>query len=260
VLLSDEPVLAPETRFYQRMLAMDVEEASLVAEEFLKGKSLEQLYDELIVRGLSLAEQDRHRGKLDEAKQRFMFQNSRIIIEDMAERADELIAGTANKGSFFGKETDSSKIMIDTVGAVDVLCIPARDETDELAAFMLKLMLHKRGIGARALPSGLSLDGLIDEIDRSKPKVTCVVAVPPFAYVHTRYICRRVRAEFKQLKLAVALLTESQPEQPNPSSSGPTTADETASSLRKAVEAIASMIASSAPSDVVDVSEAGVIL
>jgi predicted PurR-regulated permease PerM len=258
VLLSDEPVLAPETRFYQRMLAMDVEEASLVAEEFMKGKSLEQLYDELIVRALSLAEEDRHRGKLDETKQQFLFQNTRIIIEDMAERADELIAGTASKGGFFAKENESAKIMIDAPGPVEVLCIPARDETDELAGYMLKLMLRKRGLGARALPSGSSLDGLTEEIDRAKPKVTCVVAVPPFAYVHTRYICRRVRAEFKDLKLAVALLTESQTEQATPSSSGPTAADETAMSLRQAVETISSLMAASVPSDSTRVAESGI--
>src|SRR5690348_2953499 len=57
VLLSDEPVLAPKTRFYQRLLAMDAEEAGTIAEEFLKDKSLEELYDSLIVPALSLAEE-----------------------------------------------------------------------------------------------------------------------------------------------------------------------------------------------------------
>src|SRR5260221_4465341 len=225
------------------MLAMDLEEASLVSEEFLKGKSLEQLYDELIVRALSLAEEDRHRGKLDEAKQRFIFQNTRILVEAMADRADELVAGIGSKAGLFGKENDSAKIMIETTGPVEVLCIPARDETDELAAYMLKLMLHKRGLFSRALPSGLSLDVLMDEIDRSKPKVTCVVAVPPFAYIHSRYICRRVRTDFMQLKLALALLTDAESEKSKPSSSGPTAADETANSLRQAAETIATMMA-----------------
>src|SRR5207237_5537970 len=93
---SDEPVLKAETRFYQRLLAMDLEEATRVAEEFLKGKSLEALDDEVIVPALSLAEKDRHRGKLDETHEQFLFQNTRILAEDMAERAEDLMAGNSS--------------------------------------------------------------------------------------------------------------------------------------------------------------------
>lgn len=244
VLLSDEPVLPPETRFYHRMLAMDLEAASLVAEEFLKGKSLDQLFDELIVPGLALAEEDRHRGRLDEAKQHFIFQNTRILIEDMADRAEDLVAGTARKGGFLTKENESTKIVLDTPGPVEVLCIPARDEADELAAYMLKVMLQKRGHGARSISAGLTSTTVIEEIDRAKPKVTCVVAVPPFAYVQTRYICRRLRSHFPQLKLTVALLKEGRTAEPQPSPPGPTAADETSGSLRQAVDTIMILIGS----------------
>src|SRR5262249_43403188 len=61
ILLSDEPVLSPETRLYQRLLAMDLEEATEIAEEFLKDKPLDEFYDRVIVPTLSLAEEDRHR-------------------------------------------------------------------------------------------------------------------------------------------------------------------------------------------------------
>jgi hypothetical protein len=238
VLLSDEPVLAPETRFYHRMLGTDLEDASLVAEEFLKGKSLDQLFDELIVPALALAEEDRHRGRLDESKQQFIFQNTRILIEDMAERAEDLIAGTARKGGFLTKENESAKIILDTPGPVEVLCIPARDEADELAAYMLELMLRKRGHGARNLSSGLTSTTAIEEVDRAKPKVTCVVAVPPFAYVRTRYICRRLRSQFPQLKLMVALLSEGRDAQPQASPPNPPAADETSGTLRQALDTI----------------------
>src|SRR5947209_4727111 len=60
VMLSDEPVLKPETRFYQRLLAMDLEEATEVAAEYMKGRSLEEFYDQVAIPALILAEQDRH--------------------------------------------------------------------------------------------------------------------------------------------------------------------------------------------------------
>src|SRR5947209_16790853 len=92
VLLSDKPCLPDETRFYQRLLAMDLEEATELAEEFLKGKSLEQLFDGLLVPALKLAEEDRHRGRLDDQHEEFIMQNTRLLIDDLCERADELSA------------------------------------------------------------------------------------------------------------------------------------------------------------------------
>jgi hypothetical protein len=100
ILFSDEEVLPPETRFYQRMLAMDLEEATDVAKEFLKScKSLEQLFDRVIVPALTLAEKDRHQGTLDDVRQQFIFQNTRILVEDITERADEITDGKTHEKS-----------------------------------------------------------------------------------------------------------------------------------------------------------------
>ena len=65
VLLGDEPVLPPELRFYQRLLARDPDEATELAEEYLEDEPLEKLYDSVIIPALGLAEQDRLRGSLD---------------------------------------------------------------------------------------------------------------------------------------------------------------------------------------------------
>src|SRR6266478_9768 len=123
VLLSDEPVLAPETRFYQRLLAMDVEEATEVAEEFLKDKSLEALDDEVLIPALTLAERDRHRGKLDDTHEQFVLQNTRLLAEDMAERAEDLIAGnkTAKARAGNGETAHHTNRSPPTEG--QVLCI-----------------------------------------------------------------------------------------------------------------------------------------
>jgi predicted PurR-regulated permease PerM len=232
VLLSDEPVLPPETRLYQRMLASDAEEAGLIAEEFLKGKSLEELYDSLIVPALSLAEQDRHRGRTDPPKQDYIFQNLRILIEDMAERADDLIAGHSPSKSEAAREPE--KIDLEQTGPTRVICVSARDEADELGAVMLHELLQRRGIAARALASGVAVSEMVSEVARCQPQVVCVAAVPPFAYMHTRYVCRRLRSQFKDLKLVTAFLTEADANGSTPNR-GPSAADAAASSLAQAV-------------------------
>ena len=85
-MLSDQDVLPPQSRFYQRLLALDPEEATEVAEDFLATSSLTELYDVVILPALSLAEQDRHHGDLDEEKQRFVHQTTREIVEELGER------------------------------------------------------------------------------------------------------------------------------------------------------------------------------
>ena len=232
VLLSDEPVLKPRTRFYQRMLALDLDEANQVCEDFLKSKPLEELYDEVIIPALSLAEEDRHRGKLDEAKEQFLFQNTRNLVEDMSERAEQL-AGSG-KDAVQAKAANEEKIRLEPVGPAEVLCLPARDEADEVAAVMLKQLVQKAGVSARAINAGLSPSLILAELDREEPKVVCVLAVPPFAYMHARYLSRRLRSHVKAPKIVAAILTENGSGEFRPPQ-GPPFADETASSLKQAM-------------------------
>jgi predicted PurR-regulated permease PerM len=232
ILLSDEPVLSPKTRFYQRMLSMDVEEATQICEEFLKKEPLETLYDEVIIPALALAEEDRHRGKLDEQKEEFIFQNTRALVEGLGERCDQISPAHApGKGGLRVKSEPAQKIQIEPIGPSEVLCIPARDRADELAALMLKQLLQKQGISAKALQSEMTPAGLIDEVNREGSRIVCILAVPPFAYMHTRYLCRRLRSQFKSLKLVSGILTENGGGEPR-QSPGPAVVDETASSLK----------------------------
>jgi predicted PurR-regulated permease PerM len=234
-LLSDEPVLSPEARLYQRLLAMDLEEATEIAEEFLKCKSLEEFYDGVVIPTLSLAEADRHRGRLDEARQRFLFQNTRIMVEDLAERAEEL---SRKRPTAEQKQVTNVKAAADL--PLTLICIPARDEADEIAALMLVQLLNRRGVGGYVLSaSTLAVDSL-DAVSRANPPVACVLAVPPFGYVHARYLCRRLRMQMPELKIVGAILTEKPPEeleQRRPS----LMADELASSLQVALTKVLSL-------------------
>jgi hypothetical protein len=246
VMLSDEPVLKAETRFYQRMLAMDLEEATHIAEEFLKGKSLEALADEVIVPALTLAERDRHRGKLDEAHEEFLFQNTRLLAEDMAERADDVIEGNNSPRSRNGPRESACHINGDAVSEATVLCIPARDEADEIAALMLAQLLNKRGVKARALSAHSLAGECLQEVDRDQTRLACIIAVPPLGYTHARYLCRRLRSQFPTLKLVAAILTGRDVEEiKNRKPAIP--ADELATSLKQAFTAICSLAQTSTP-------------
>ena len=86
VLLGDEPVLPLEANFYQRLLALDQDEATVIAETFLKEKPIGSFYDDVLLPALAMAEQDRHLRTLDSETADFINQNTRELIEELGER------------------------------------------------------------------------------------------------------------------------------------------------------------------------------
>ena len=100
VLLGDQPALAPQEAFYQRMLAEDPDEAAHQAEEFLKDKPLSAYYDEVAIGGLALAQLDVNRG--------FLGHEQRVLIKAAVERvidnlADHTAAPVPKEGEYGGR-------------------------------------------------------------------------------------------------------------------------------------------------------------
>ncbi len=85
ILLGDEPVLATEAQLYQRLLAMDQLEAHTIVGQFLKGRPLVELYDSVVIPALSMAEQDRHKGAIDAAREEFLFLSISEMIAEFSE-------------------------------------------------------------------------------------------------------------------------------------------------------------------------------
>src|SRR6185503_681347 len=88
VILGVEPVLSPQARFYQRLVAMDEDEAEDLAEEFANEKGLLALYDEMVIPALGLAEQDRHAHTLEDQRERFIFETVRDLVEYLEDRTE----------------------------------------------------------------------------------------------------------------------------------------------------------------------------
>ncbi len=125
VLLGDEPVLSPPERVYQRLLAMDQEEVTDVAAEYLEEKSLEQVYDEVLMPALAMAEQDRHRGRLDDRRQVFIRKAMRDVIEELGDtqRARDERQVRAEAKTLAGEAADA--VVSAAKGVADVLGVPA---------------------------------------------------------------------------------------------------------------------------------------
>ena len=209
VLLGDDPVLASDSRFYQRLLALDRDEARVILVECLKTKSLEELYDSVLIPALNLAEKDRHRNRIDSDTERYIAQNTNELVEELyaidAERRRE--AGDAGPVSASSEvsSSDALRLRISPENrAVKVVCVPARDEADAIAGKMLAQLLEKNGLRASCVPLQRTAE-MISRVMLARPDVVCISALPPFALVHAKALYNKLRAQAPDLKIFVGL-------------------------------------------------------
>jgi predicted PurR-regulated permease PerM len=197
VLLGVEPVLPPEARYYQRLIALDQEEATELAEEYAREHGISALYENVLIPALSLAETDRQQGALDAERSRFVIDGTRQIIEEVSvEKADEKETQEKQKQE---KQTQEQEPRL----FADVCIIPAHDEADELAGAMLARLLP----GAQTFSSENLAGETLERVGEKPCRVACISAVPPRAASHAAYLVRRLKQRFPDLKILVALWT-----------------------------------------------------
>ena len=197
ILLGDESALSPQAHYYQRLLAFDDDEAREIADEFLKDNSLGNLYGSVLVPALSLAEQDRHTNALDETRIRFIFQSTRDLIDELYERPRHSPPAGEEGGSSIPQAIASP------IGP-SIVCIPARDEADEIVGNMFVQLLQISGHDAHALRVD-SFPRTLEEVALLRPAVICVSALPPYAAAHAKNLCQRLRTSYPKTKVVLGL-------------------------------------------------------
>ena len=191
VLLGNEPVFEPKRRVYQRLLAGDQEEATELVDDDLENRPLVEVYDTLLIPALALAEIDWHRGDLDDGRHKFVLQCLNEMIHETGEGQQKM---QAKEGV---DEGDSPRPCI--------LCLPARDEADEIAGMMLAQLLATGECLVQSVSFTAVASELIDLVERHKPDVVCISATPPAAVMHARHLCKRVRGRFPEIPVVVGL-------------------------------------------------------
>ena len=197
ILLGDEPALVEEARFYQRLLAMDDQEARTVIDSYLAGHSLLQLCDAVLVPALTLAEHDRHKGALDPDREAFLFLSVKEMLTELVERAEK--SGFAEV-AITGEATPPAP----AAPGGRILCIPANDEADEVSAAMLALLLEHSGCNVVTMMPDPSLQQLAF-VQPAADDIFCISALPPFAFAHARTLSQQLRARFPGIRIVVGV-------------------------------------------------------
>jgi len=212
ILLGDEPVLPPHTRLYQRLIASDEEEAVELAHETLKDRTLEKVYDEVIIPALLLAERDYHRNRLEEDQLKFIHQSIRDMVEELGEDAQaKRVRAAAAETEQVAKDQSAPADVARPRPAlpkdctVNVVCLPAKGEADEIVAKMLAQLLELRGYCSFAGTTDQLASEMVEMVEENKAQIVAVSAMPPAAVAHARYLCKRLHARFADVRMIVGV-------------------------------------------------------
>jgi len=198
VLLGDQPVLELRERYYQRLLANDVEEAQDLIDEALKEGTLLDLCDRVVLPALRFIEQDHERGVIDDARRT-------ALIDQVGAMVDELPAQDAPRADASADAPADGAPLSSPAVRMSVLLLPAADRADEVAALMLAKVLEPLGFETD-VPSAATLKSeMVDRVERRRPDAICVSAAPPAAVVRARYLGKKLTAVAPGVPVLVGL-------------------------------------------------------
>lgn len=201
VLLGDDAELAPEARFYERLLAMDQTEVRHIADQFVEGKPLVDLYDSILLPCLGLAKQDTQKGGLDDTRANFLSMSVSELLAEYSEYKNPIdpsaLSAQATPPPMASSPGQYRKF--------PVVCIAANDNLDEISATMLAQLLEHGGFNTILLPIAAVTPEILSRLAQDKNTVVCISALPPFAFSAARAACLRVREQMPKNRILVGL-------------------------------------------------------
>ena len=227
VLLGDRPALAPSEIFYQRTLANDPSEAIEQGRQFLKERALVTYYDQVVLAGLLLAQEDLSRGTLIRERQDEVGTAIRAVV---ARLGTSPVARRAKGKTGRGADTETAAAL-DAVGpdrreaaivlgpedlapawrgAKPVLCVSSRGPFDEAATMMLSQILARHGLASQTLSMAAIRAGERPE-EQGGIAMVCFSYLEPVSLSQVRFTVRQARAAIPGVKVLVGFWRERDP-------------------------------------------------
>ena len=181
-LLGSEPVLSPEERFYQRLVAGNTEEAIDVAEHEVGANDPTQFYELVAIPALRLAEADLAVDAADLIQRRRLVESLNEVIDELEQEID------------VGEE-----------GARYVV-VGGRTELDAVAARIVASTVRRSGVAVRVLPPISVRREALGQLDLAGVDTICLVYVGSQTRSYARFVVRRLRRLYPGLEIVLCLL------------------------------------------------------
>ena len=176
VIFAEEPALTPHVRFFQRLLARDEGEATLVIERTRAESGDSGVIEEVLLPALLLVSQHRSQNEITEEDAAFIL---------------DVINGTALQMA----PADAGQQVAPVVG------LAARTPEDQTA-----LELLRAAVGAKTMtlvPLDLSAEDAVNEVIEQRPAAVCIGTISLTRGTEVRNFCRRLRDALPETKLIV---------------------------------------------------------
>ena len=184
MLLGDEPALSAHTAYYQRLLAGDRDEATEIVEAHLATAEAETVYDALMLPPLTYVHRDV--AELSPQQEREVLRGTRAILDDL-----DPVSRKSEDGS------------PDPRPPVAVLGCPANSEADEIALEMFCRVVDTGRFAIQVASTRMLSSEVVATVRERGVAAVCIVALPPGGLPHARYLCKKLRALFPDLKILV---------------------------------------------------------
>jgi predicted PurR-regulated permease PerM len=189
VLLGDEPVLAPRVAFYQRLAARDPDEAAEIVLKELETQPPEGVYDDVVLPALATARRDVRAEALGDEDLKAITAAIREVVEETGEDRPAPPLGAADD-------------------RVRALLVPALDDLDRAGLEIFARLFDPAQWEMEILPPNTLASELLQRIEEQRPVAVVIGSLPSGGRTHTRYLCKRIRARFPDLKLIVGRWTD----------------------------------------------------
>jgi hypothetical protein len=148
----------------------------------------------LLMPALSYAKEDRRRNNLTDHEEIFLFKAMREVIEVAA--ADLQRCTVSGDGPTASANTDP-------LPRIKIIGCPAHGEADEVALLMLRQLLVSKNCSVEVLSSAALAAEVIVRVREDNPAIVCIAEVVPDGLVQVRYLSKRLRASFPDLKIVI---------------------------------------------------------
>jgi predicted PurR-regulated permease PerM len=198
VLIGEESPLETHTSYYQRLIAKDDDEAAELVDEYLQTHTLDEVYDDLLLPALTSAKRDRGQDALTDEDVQFVVQATRAIVEDLGVRQPQAATLPAD-----APELLVGEVRVAPLPPVPIFGCPARDAVDELALQMFRQLLDPTRSALEIVSPEVLTAEVLSLVEQQRVGLVCIAALPPGAVAPTRYLCKRLRIRFPELKIVV---------------------------------------------------------
>jgi hypothetical protein len=197
-LMAESPALSPDVSYYQRLLARDQSEAAEIIQRHIASQSTDTVYDALMLPALNYAERDRLEGRLTDAEEQLVIEQTGELLNDVKDLQRTLRGASGAVGP--ASAESPSQV---TGAPVDVIGYAANGLADAVALKMLSQLVDADRIRLQIPSVRLLSAELVDLVQTRKVNLVCIADLPPSPPSKTRYLVRKLRAALPDVKILV---------------------------------------------------------